>query len=169
MEKKASYLRPDRSTAMRLEVLANKSCFISHIKAISVKISLKLRLIEKKISSLKQSCFLSWEFQWSWWGFIYTSMRLDTARPSPERRESCCSGRREFTGSDLPAGIEQLLRHSSWCLPKINSEGKVIFPSLSLIEGPLEPVWYPPAILIPARVQDFADFPQSTEESTSGR
>lgn len=31
-------------------------------------------------------------------------------------------------GWDLPAGIEQLLRHSSCCLPKINSKGKVIFP-----------------------------------------
>lgn len=51
----------------------------------------------------------------------------DTSKLLHESGECRYSGRLEFAGWDLPAGIEQLLRHSSCSLPKINSEGKVIF------------------------------------------
>ena len=53
-------------------------------------------------------------------------------------------------GWDLPAGIEQLLRHSSCCLPKINSKRKVIFPfaltNTRPIRNQLSSTLTPPAI-----------------------
>lgn len=149
---------------MTLEDL--KSCFINRSKTISVKISLKVKANQKKPAS---KCFGSCLEMFN--DLVEVSPTHHGAQIQPERWESCCSGRWEFTGSDLPAGIEQLLQHSSWCLPKINSEEKVIFPFAVTNRRPTGTSLVPPypCYLNSRGVPDFADFAQNTKTITSGR